>query len=488
MPTLALLEGFGGLCILVVGEAMLDSYLHGNVARLCREAPVPIVAMGSRQDTLGGAANTAAGIRALGATVDFLSVIGDDDAGQLLRRALGRAELHDACVFTAPGRATLTKQRVMGNGQLLLRLDEGSEEPLDETSERRLLDALAERWTHADAVVISDYDYGILTPAVVGEIERLQRAEPRVLVADAKDLTRYARAGVTAAKPNYAEAIALAGVPCLEGRARLEQIVAAEDHLLAVTGAQILCVTLDVTGAIVFERGREAYRTFTRPSPHIHAAGAGDVFTGAFALALAAGAHTPAAADLASAAATVSVAEPGTTVCSAALIREHLAGERKVATTSAVTAQVEGWRAAGRRVVFTNGCFDILHRGHITYLNRAKALGDVLVVGLNADSSVKRLKGTERPINDQDDRASVIAALSCVDLVVVFEEDTPVALIEALRPDIYAKGGDYTLETLPEAPVVKRLGGEVKLLDFLEDRSTSGIIDRIRQNATQAVA
>ena len=490
MPTHALLEGFAASRVLVIGEAMLDSYLHGDVARLCREAPVPIVDLSGRHDTLGGAANTAAGVRALGASVDYLSVIGDDEAGRLLRRALGSAELHDACVFTAPGRATLMKQRVVGNGQLLLRLDQGSEERLDETSERRLLDALADRWLHADAVIVSDYDYGILTPAVVAEIERLQRAHPRVLVVDAKDLTRYARANVTAVKPNYAEAMALIGGARLDGRARVEQIQAAEERLFQLTGAQILCVTLDVSGAIVFEQGREAYRTFTRPAPHTHAAGAGDTFVGALALALAAGAHTPAAADLASAAATVSVARSGTTVCSAALLAEHLAGERKVATLAAVVAQADAWRAAGRRVVFTNGCFDILHRGHITYLNRAKSLGDVLVIGLNSDASVGRLKGPERPINTEEDRAGVLAALSCVDLVVTFEEDTPMNLIEALRPDVYAKGGDYTLDTLPEAPLVRRLGGEVKLLDFLEDRSTSGIIHRIRERGPtpQAVA
>ena len=481
MNPIDVIDRFPQLRVAVIGEAMLDSYLHGSVGRICREAPVPIVALEDRTDTGGGAANTAIALAALGATTSFVSIVGQDDDGALLVDVLTAARVDTRYIFRAPGRATMVKQRVVGNGQLMMRLDRGSEDDVDALHERRLIDAVTALWSEVDAFIVSDYGYGICTDRLIATIAALQAARPRILVGDAKDLTRWVRVGLTAAKPNYAEAIALIRADALTGTApRVEQIVAARAALAQATGAEILTVTLDTSGAVVFDGDREPYRTFTRPAADSHAAGAGDTFTATLALALAAGAYSASAADLASAAATACVATPGTSACTAAMLRETLAGERKVSSSPQVMAQVAAWRAAGRRIVFTNGCFDILHHGHISYLNRAKSLGDVLVVGLNSDASVGGIKGPKRPINQEDDRAAVLAALSCVDLVVLFDEATPARLIEAVRPDLFVKGGDYTLETLPEAPLVQSLGGEVKLLPFLDDRSTTGIIDRIR--------
>ena len=489
MTPIDLIDRFADLRVVVIGEAMLDSYLQGHVGRLCREAPVPIVALDGSRDVPGGAANAAASIRALGAHVTFISVVGHDAAGASLIELLDADEIDTSAVFRAPGRETQVKQRVTGNGQLLLRLDRGTEGDVDELHERRVLDALTTAWEGADAVVVSDYGYGICTDAIVKAVAVMQARDPRILVADAKDLTRWSAVGLTAAKPNYEETLRLAGLAALEGTsARVEQVTRARDRIAGAVGAEIVTVTLDRSGSIVFERGREPYRTFTTPAPDTCAAGAGDTFTGTLALALAAGAHSAAAADLASAAATACVATPGTSTCSAAMLREQVAGERKVETPEQVAAQVAGWRDGGKRIVFTNGCFDILHHGHISYLNRAKSMGDVLIVGLNTDASVSRLKGPSRPINSETDRAAVLAALSCVDLVVLFDEPTPARLIEALRPDLFVKGGDYTLDTLPEAPLVLSLGGEVKLLPFLDDRSTTGIIERIRRAYTAPLA
>ena len=482
MTPIDLINRFATLRVVVIGEAMLDSYLTGHVGRLCREAPVPIVALDGTRDVPGGAANTASGLRALGAAVTFISVVGHDSAGATLVDQLSAQGMNARSVFRAPGRETLVKQRVTGNGQLLLRLDRGSEEDLDELHERRVIDALTTAWADVDAVILSDYGYGICTPGVVRTVAALQARSPRILVADAKDLRRWAGVGLTAAKPNYDETLRLGGFAPLEGTsARVDQVTRGREAIAAAIGAEIVTVTLDRAGAVVFERGHEAYRTFTQPAPDTCAAGAGDTFTGTLALALAAGAHSAAAADLASAAATACVATPGTSICTADMLRGQVVGERKVETPEQVAAKVATWRQGGRRIVFTNGCFDILHHGHISYLNRAKAMGDVLIVGLNTDASVSRLKGPSRPINSETDRAAVLAALSCVDLVVLFDEPTPAELIEALRPDLFVKGGDYTLETLPEAPLVLAYGGEVKLLPFLDDRSTTGIIDRIRR-------
>ena len=479
---------FAELRVLVIGEAMLDSYVSGSVGRVCREAPVPIVALNARHDVPGGAANTAMAVAALGGACAFLSVIGQDEAGVILAERLADAGVDTDALLAVPGRETIVKQRISARGQLLLRLDRGSEGDMPELIERRLIDALATAWARADAVIASDYGYGICTDRVIAAIARLQRRDPRVLVADAKDLRRWAGAGLSAAKPNYAEAIALADLPAREGIERVEQMIAARDTLAARTGARLLAVTLDTAGAVVFDEGCEPYRTFTSPAPDSRAAGAGDTFTAALALALAAGAQSANAADLAAAAAAACVAAPGTTSCTAEMLHEQVAGEAKLAGPASLAAQVAAWRAGGKRIVFTNGCFDILHHGHISYLNRAKALGDVLIVGLNSDASVRALKGPRRPINPEGDRAAVLAALGCVDRVVLFEEATPARLIEAIRPDLFVKGGDYTIDTLPEAPLVQRLGGEVKLLDFLDDRSTTSIIDRIRASYDPPVA
>ncbi|GBF08022.1 bifunctional protein HldE [Deinococcus aerius] len=476
------LDEFRGLRVAVIGEAMLDSYLYGSADRLCREAPVPIVSLHGRHDVPGGGANAAMNVRALGASVEFLSVVGLDAEGDRLLRGLEEAGVDTSGVVRSPTRETLVKRRVMAASQLLLRLDQGTESDLAGPDEDALLDRLRAAFRRADAVIVSDYGYGILTPRVIAALAGEQARSPRVLVLDAKRPERYREVGVTAVKPNYGEALAmLRETPRHTREDRLAQVAAWEDAVLERTGARIVAVTLDVEGALVFERGQPPYRTFTRPNSGANATGAGDTFVSALALALAAGADTPAAADLASAAATIAVGRDGTTTCTAAELRDFLTAERKVLDRDGLVTRIAALREGGRRVVFTNGCFDLLHRGHITYLNQAKALGDVLVVGLNSDDSVRRLKGPSRPINPTEDRAQVLAALSCVDLIVPFAEDTPIRLIEALRPDVYVKGGDYTRETLPEAPLVEALGGEVRLLPYLEDRSTTGIIERVRR-------
>ncbi len=242
-----------------------------------------------------------------------------------------------------------------------------------------------------------------------------------------------------------------------------------------------MAVTLDTDGALILERDAPPYRTYAGSAGPAYPAGAGDTFLTALTLALAAGAETAAAAEIASRAASVVVARERTATCTAGDLRERIGGEGKQAAhLDALTARVERARSHGQRVVFTNGCFDILHRGHITYLNRAKALGDLLIVGLNSDASVRRLKGAHRPINTLEDRVQVLSALGSVDHIIAFDEDTPEDLIRALRPDVFVKGGDYSRETLPEASLVESLGGTVRILAYVEERSTTNIIARIR--------
>ena len=472
-----------GKRVAIVGEAILDSYLVGRADRLCREAPVPIVALQRRVDAPGGAANTAVNVARLGGNARFLTVVGRDAEAERLRAGLRAAGVDDADVVAVAGRETLAKHRLSAEGQIIVRFDTGSTEATDAATEDACIERLRALHAWADAIVVSDYGYGVLTERVVAALAHLQAADPRVLVVDARDLRRYRRACATAIKPNYAEAVRLLGERELgDPRERAHQVGRHGARLLELTGARIAAVTVDTAGAFFFETNHPPYRTYARPHPESRAAGAGDTFVAGLALALAARLETTAAAEIASTAASVVVAKDGTASCSRDELEDALsttAGKR-LESIERLAARASYLHAQGRRIVFTNGCFDILHRGHITYLNRAKALGDVLVVGVNADESVRRLKGPERPINGLDDRLEVLEALSCVDLVVPFEADTPIDLIRAVRPHVYAKGGDYSRETLPESPLVEALGGAVQILPLVDDRSTSAIVDRVR--------
>ena len=475
-----LTERFAGLRAVVIGEAMLDRYLSGPGDRLCREAPVPIVTVRHRADAPGGAANTAVNVTALGARVRLLSVVGQDHEADALRLTLAQAGVGTSGIIGEAGRQTLAKQRVVAGGQLVVRFDQGSTDRIGVAAERELLDNLATEARDADVVIVSDYAYGVLTPRVIARLAEIQARTPRVLVVDSKVLTAYRGAGVTAIKPNYDEALRLLRINGTRREDRAELIARREERLLDVTGARIAAVTMDTDGALFLERDRPPYRTYARPADHARAAGAGDTFVATLALALAAGAETPAAAELASAAAGVVVAKEGTAACTSAELRACVKGDAKITDLRTLAEHRERLRRDGRRIVLTNGCFDILHRGHVSYLSAAKALGDVLIVGLNTDAGVRRLKGQGRPVNTLEDRASVLAALSSIDYVVAFDEGTPVELVRALRPDVFVKGGDYAADMLPEGPVVEALGGTVRILPYVDERSTTRLIERIR--------
>jgi D-beta-D-heptose 7-phosphate kinase/D-beta-D-heptose 1-phosphate adenosyltransferase len=477
-------QRFRDLRVLVIGESMLDTYLDGYTDRLSREAPVPVVTVTDRKDAAGGAANTAVNIATLGGQVTFVSVVGDDEEGRTLKKVLDERGVNTECVVVHPGRKTLAKRRIAASGQMLVRFDQGDTEPIDGDTEARLIEHLGTVFPDMDGIVISDYGYGVLTPRVVDALQDLQSWHPRPVVADAKDLTRYRGLGPAAVKPNYGETVKLLGLPKLEGAcARAEQIAPYADRVLDLTGAQIAAITLDTEGALVCERGNSPYRTYSDAQPDSKAAGAGDTFVSGLTLSLLAGADTADAAEIAQAAARIVVSKPGTTVCTADELRSLFLGSDKYYVDPRILAERLALERTGcRRVVFTNGCFDILHRGHITYLNQAKALGDILVVGVNTDESVQRLKGPTRPINGLEDRLQVLAGLSSVDYLLSFDDPTPAGLLEIIQPDIFVKGGDYTRETLPEAAVVESYGGSVQILPYIENRSTTNMIAKIQES------
>jgi rfaE bifunctional protein nucleotidyltransferase chain/domain len=284
--------------------------------------------------------------------------------------------------------------------------------------------------------------------------------------------------------PSLAEAAALIRAPEPAGPGHVEWVLAHRAGLTRAAGGGEVIVTLDVDGAVRLpaDPAEPAQRTIACPGPESRACGAGDTFTAATAASRAAGIGPEQALVLAQCAADVVVAQEGTAVCTTGALTARLAERDRggLLTHRDLLAVVEEHRRRGSRVVFTNGCFDVLHRGHVAYLRQARTLGDVLIVALNDDDSVARLKGPERPVNPLEDRAGVVGAIECVDLVTSFSEDTPAALLEAVRPDVYTKGGDYTPQMLPETPIVERLGGEVRVLDYLSDHSTTAIVGRIR--------
>jgi D-beta-D-heptose 7-phosphate kinase/D-beta-D-heptose 1-phosphate adenosyltransferase len=474
--------------VLVLGDALLDGWLSGPARRLGRDGPVPVVELVDSHTTCGGAANTAANLAALGATVDLLGVLGDDAEARVLRALLDEADVRtDACVIEL-GRTTPVKRRLMAGGQPVARYDVAPEAPPRRSTQAALAGALADAVAgehRPDAVLVADYGLGTLTPLVRERLAALREQIP-LLVVDGRDPLGWCAARPDVVTPNAAEAAALLGVeePL---RDRPAWAAAIREALVGVCGNADVLLTLDVDGVVALpaDPARPVLRTLARPAAHSRACGAGDTFTAAYTVALCADLDPADALAVAQAAADVVVAREETAVCSTGALTAQLATADRggLLAHRDLLAVVDEHRRRGHRIVFTNGCFDVLHRGHVTYLRQARALGDLLVVALNSDDSVARLKGPERPVNPLADRAGVVGAIECVDLVTAFGDDTPAALIELVRPEIYAKGGDYTPEMLPETPIVERLGGQVRVLDYLSDHSTTAIVTRIR--ATQ---
>lgn len=476
-----LVDSFAGMKVLIVGDAILDRYLSGAAIRLSQEAPVPVVGVDGIRQYPGGAANSAVNAAALGARTSLLGPIGPDPYGSALQELLAQGEVQLLPGSVREHRQTLSKTRIIVDGQMLARLDEGTT-TWDTAWERTAIAALEQAWQDVSVVIVSDYNYGALSPSIIDGVRRLQATSPRVLGVDAKNFEAYREAKPTVVKPNYSQAMGiLRGSPRPSGGGRTATVTAAASRLLEATGAKIAAVTLDSDGSVILQDGHEPYRTFVRSADPTRTIGAGDSYLAAFAMALGANASLETAADFATMVAQEVVGQDGTATCHSLELKRKAAGTDSLSSLQeAAVEQCRSARERGKRIVFTNGVFDILHPGHVRYLEQASSLGDVLVVAINSDESVRRIKGPSRPVNALADRMSVVAALDCVDHVVAFSDNTPERLIRAICPDVFVKGGDYTRDQLPEAPLVEELGGAVVILDHVADRSTTNIIERIR--------
>ncbi|MFN8678305.1 MAG: D-glycero-beta-D-manno-heptose 1-phosphate adenylyltransferase [Thermomicrobiales bacterium] len=475
-------QGFTGLRALVIGDAMLDTWLEGEAIRLCKEAPVPVVREVSTTHCPGGAANTAVNLAALGADVAYVAFIGSDQPGRHLREAFRAAALDDRHLIEDAGISTLHKVRVIASGQYVVRFDEGSTDGVSTGSRLQMLERVAVRYPESDLVVVSDYCHGAIADDVITLLGELQQSHPTVLVVDSKTISRFANCPSTMVTPNLQEAWRATDPDNAPNQPLdLEQAYEIGRKLRSMLRSSMIAVTLAEQGVLLTGPDGGQAHLPCHPVSRASDVGAGDTFTAATAMALAAGALTEQAVRIGIDAAAIAVTRGRTSTVSAQdlLRRVSLADATPVRSLKDVVAQLEIDRFHGKRIVFTNGVFDILHAGHINLLRRAKALGDVLVVGINSDASARRLKGPRRPVNREADRLALVSALDAVDYAVIFEEDTPAEVIRSLRPDVHVKGGDYQADTLPELDAVREVGAEIAILSLVEGRSTTSLIDRI---------
>ena len=477
---------FSGTAILVVGDVMLDRYLVGDVARISPEAPVPVVRLEKRWSVPGGAGNVARNLARLGAPARLAGLVGDDAGGRALREAVAAEDI-EAALTVSRERATTSKTRILGHGQQLLRLDEERVAPLTEAELAPLREAVARLLPGCGAVIISDYGKGVFLrredgASLCAAIMDMARAPGIPVLVDPKgaDWTRYA--GAACVTPNAAEFRQVCGLPAGARPGAAERRELAEG-LCRRYGFARLLLTRGPRGMTLYAPGEEPVNIRAVVREVADVSGAGDTVIAALAACVAGGLSWADSAAVANAAAGVAVGKAGTAPVSAAELNEALRQGRdnpKLYSVPALARKLEEWRRKGERIVFTNGCFDLIHPGHVALLRQAAALGDRLVVGLNADASVKRLKGPERPIQDEMSRALVLAALQMVDAVVLFGEDTPERLIHAVCPDVLVKGSDYSVENVVGADFVLGRGGEVRLVDLVDGCSTTGLVRKMR--------
>jgi D-beta-D-heptose 7-phosphate kinase/D-beta-D-heptose 1-phosphate adenosyltransferase len=475
------IEAIASVAVLCVGDVMLDRFVYGRVDRISPEAPIPVIRVDHEAAMPGGAGNVAANLAGLGAQCRLVAAVGEDEAGGELSRLFDALLDRPARLVAQAGRPTTIKTRYIAAGQQLLRADRETVEAIAAEVEGRILEDCRRAMPGCAAVILSDYAKGVLTPAVVEGVIAEARRLGRPVVVDPKgrDFARYR--GATVLTPNRRELAEASGLATdRDGEAE-----SAARKLLAETGVDAILVTRGEQGMSAVPAGRAATHLHGEAREVFDVSGAGDTAVATLTAALAAGASLEDAARLANLAGGIVVGKVGTAVIRAddlvgALRHERLAhGEAKVLDAARALERVRRWRAEGRRIGFTNGCFDLLHPGHISLMRQARAACDRLVVGLNTDASIRRLKGEGRPVQEEAARAAVLASLADVDLVVPFAEDTPMALIEQLRPDVLVKGADYTVETVVGADLVRGYGGRVVLADLAPGHSTSATIRRM---------
>lgn len=467
--------------ILVVGDLMIDHYLWGDCDRISPEAPVQVVNVAKETAVLGGAGNVVNNLHALGASVSVASVIGEDEIGKELLIMLKSLGVKTESLVRQAGRKTSKKSRVIASNQQILRYDKESKEDITEDSVEKMLAAIKKDLFLYDMIILSDYGKGVLTESLCQQIISLASSQKKKVLVDPKgtDYSKYK--GAHFLTPNKKEACEATGINIIDD----ESLLRAGEWLRSECELELSMITLSEDGIAIFDDTMHKVPTVAKEVFDV--TGAGDTVIASLAFAISSGQDIIAAAQFANAAAAVVVGKIGSATATIDEIETYestlhqSSSDMHIKSREELSRSVASARVKNQRIVFTNGCFDILHLGHVKYLEVAKSFGDILIVGLNADSSVRKLKGPERPINPEYDRAYLLAALEVVDYVVIFDEETPYDLIKMIAPDVLVKGGDYE----GKAVVGTEFAGELKLVDFVDGKSTTKTIERIKKDSNQ---
>lgn len=460
-------------CVLVIGDVMLDRFIDGSVSRISPEAPVPVLEKSRETQMPGGAANVASNLASLGCEVRLVSLTGDDPQGRAVAALLGANMAVDFHQIIDRDRPTTTKTRFRADGQQVLRFDEELTTPVDAKIRTQLLDTFAAALDGADLVVLSDYAKGAVTPALIAEVIKLSKRAGKTVVVDPKLADFGVYAGASLLTPNLAE---LRQTGVVEGDT-LEEIAAAASRLAAANDLGAMLVTLSARGMLLADADGSWHHAPAQAHEVFDVSGAGDTVIAMMAAALAGGVNSVEAMSLANIAASVVVAKSGTAIASPGEIIDRAGAATPPLDWPHWATACQTWRDAGETIGFANGCFDLLHPGHIFLLQSAANQCDRLIVGLNSDASVRRLKGDGRPAQSGERRAAAMIQLPFIDGVAMFEEDTPLELITALQPDFIFKGGDYDPTDVVGADIVKARGGEVRIIPTLGSHSSTGLID-----------
>lgn len=485
LDLISLIDNLGAPKVAVVGDLILDHYVFGSVSRISPEAPIPVLHVTREEDRLGGAANVAANILSLGGRCTLVGAIGADEPGKrfgaLCRQAKGLS-----LAAAKAQRPTVLKTRMVSQNQQMLRVDREHHAELNRNELAEVRERAVNALAGARAVVISDYGKGVVTPQSAQALIKAARKAKVPVIVDPKgrDYSRYR--GATAVTPNRAEAEQATGMDC----SSMAGVEAAGRALVESLGLKAAVITLSAQGvAVIPAKGEMAHFPANARSVY-DVTGAGDTFIAALTLCVAAGADFNTAARVANYAAALKVARFGAVAITRQELRRSVTGAHegfdhagKVLEADDLAKALQSHRARGQKIVFTNGCFDLLHQGHVTYLNFCRGQGDVVVVGLNSDASVRRLKGPARPVNDEQSRARVLAALNDVDYVSVFQQDTPEQLIRALAPDVLVKGEDWSGKKVAGADFVEQRGGKVVFAPFVAGKSTTAMIDKANKGS-----
>lgn len=472
------LPDYSNTNILVVGDVMLDRYWTGKTQRISPEAPVPIVHVNATEERPGGAGNVARSITALEGNCTLVGLLGEDDYGVQLQKLLTQENVNLKCI-TDPGSETVTKLRVLSLNQQLIRLD--FENEFSAQSISQLTDYVCGAAKEYNIILLSDYQKGAL--ADIRKIIEQAKVHNIPVFVDpkGKDFSKYQ--GVTAITPNQSEFAEVVG-----GFASESEIVEKGVKLLKELDLEALVITRSEKGVTLIEKSSGSVNIPARAKEVFDVTGAGDTFISVLAASYAAGSSFAESVDIANAAASVVVGKLGAAVVNKTEIEQELNGvsqaANKILDKHTVADKISELRANGKKIVMTNGCFDILHSGHVEYLSKAKEFGDVLIVAVNSDESVNRIKGAKRPVNSLQSRLNVLAALQSVDILLAFDQDTPADLVSVIVPDILVKGGDYSENDVVGGNVVRKNGGEVKIVDYVESFSTSEIIAKIKDSSS----